>query len=148
MTLRLLHTHLYAYTATLALLAAVSIWFNLPALETSQTPAQPVEEWRLPAIEKNDSKAATAIITRRRLWGAATTEIQQAPEWHVLGIVRNGAERFVLLAYEGKPVEMVKVGDSLPDGTKIVQIEKDRFFVMTPDKKKLAFGIYKNEPAK
>ena len=66
----------------------------------------------------------------------------------MLGIARSGAERFILLAFEGKPVEMLKAGDALPDGAKIVQIEKDRFFVMTPDKKKLAFGIYKHGQAK
>jgi hypothetical protein len=53
-----------------------------------------------------------------------------------------------LLSIEGKPAEMLKVGTTLPDGAKIVKIEKDRFFVITRDQQKLTYGIYQHEQAK
>ncbi len=52
------------------------------------------------------------------------------------------------MSYENKPITQLKVGDALPDSMTIAQIEDDRFFVMTADKKKIAFGMYKNEPTK
>ena len=148
--MRLIHTHLYAFSATLALLIAGISWFNLPAPAPVAKIRTPVEEpWSLPEAAKNDSSNVIATIKARNLWGVvAAADAAQKPEWHVLGIVRSGKESFVLIAFDGQPVTMLKAGDALPDGAKIVQIEKDRFFVMTEDNKKLAFGIYKNDQAK
>jgi len=91
-------------------------------------------------------------ITARSLWGATAADIANAPppapKWNVLGIVRNGKERFVLLAFEGRPVAQLNVGDSLPDGMKIVQIDDTRFFVRTDGKEKMIFEMYKNDPTK
>lgn len=148
MTMRFVHDNLYPLFATLAITAAVVCWFGAsePALPKAQPPV--AEPWSLPKLAEHDSKKSIETINARNLWGVVAADTPKEPEWHVLGIARSGAERFILLAYEGKPVEMLKVGDALPDGVKIVQIEKDRFFVMTPDKKKLAFGIYKHDQAK
>lgn len=148
MTLRFVHDNLYPLFATLAIVAAVICWFGAPEPVPPKTLAAVAESWSLPKLAEHDSKKSIETINARNLWGIVAADAPQEPEWHVLGIARSGAERFILLAYEGKPVEMLKVGDTLPDGAKIVQIEKDRFFVMTPDKKKLAFGIYKHEQTK
>lgn len=87
-------------------------------------------------------------INARNLWGVVAAGEKEAPKWHVLGIARSGVERFIMMAFEGQPVAILKVGDSLPDGVRIVKIEEDRFFVMTADKQKLAYGVYKDESAK
>ncbi len=146
--MRFVHDNLYPLIAAMIFIIVTSCWFgtSVPVSQVSRT--LPPESWSLPKPAAKDSKKFMETINSRNLWGIVLTDAQTEPEWHVLGIARNGAERFILLAFDGKPVEMLKVGDSLPDGAKIVQIEHDRFFIMTADKKKLAFGIYKNESAK
>lgn len=150
--MRFIYDNLYPLAAALILVAATTCWLGAsePA-PPSPSPKAPVpvdEPWSLPKLAEHDSKKSIETINARNLFGIVAEDAPKEPEWRVLGIVMNGAERFILLAYDGKPAEMLKVGDALPDGAKIVQIEKDRFFVMTPDKKKLAFGIYKHDPTK
>ena len=147
--MRFIHHNLYPLFAALVLIAAISIWFAIPAPLPPKVLTTVAEPWSLPKLPERESKKATEVINARNLWGVviASTVVAE-PAWRIMGIARSGADRFVLLAYEGKPLETLKVGDSLPDGAKIVQIENDRFFIQTADKKKLAFGIYKNETAK
>ena len=146
--MRFIHDNLYSLIAALILIAATTCWFGIPEPATPKLTPPVAEPWSLPKLAEHDSKKSIDTINARNLWGIVAADAPKEPEWHVLGIARNMVDRFILLAYEGKPVEMLKVGDMLPDGAKIVQIETDRFFVMTPEKKKLAFGIYKNDPAK
>lgn len=148
MTMRFIHDNLYPLCATLVTVATVVCWFGAPVPALPQAQSQVIEPWSLPKAAEHDSKKSIDTINARNLWGIVAADAPKEPEWHVLGIARSGAGRFILLTIDGKPVEMLKVGDTLPDGAKIVQIENDRFFVMTPDKKKLAFGIYKNDQAK
>lgn len=147
--MRFVHDNLYPLFATLALLAAVICWFGAPEPAAPEARPPVIEPWSLPKAAEYDSQKSIAAISARNLWNVAVAaDAAKEPEWRISGIVRSGVERFILLAYEGKPIEILKVGDALPDGVKIVQIEKDRFFVMTPDNKKLAFGIYKHDQAK
>lgn len=146
--MRFVHDNLYPLFATLAILAAVICWFGAPTPVLPRTLNQVAEPWSMPKLAEHDSKKFIEAINARNLWGIVVADVPKEPEWHVLGIAGSSANRFVLLAYEGKPVEMLKVGDTLPSGAKIVQIEIDRIFATTPDKKKLAIGIYKHEQAK
>lgn len=147
--MRFIHDNLYPLIAALIFIAAPTCWFGTSVPASLPAPHTVAEPWSLPKSAEHDSKKSIDAINTRNLWGViVAADVRKEPEWHVFGIVKRGAERFILLAFEGKPVEMLKVGDALPDGVKIVQIENDRFFVMTPDKKKLAFGIYKHDPAK
>ena len=148
MTLRFVHDNLYPLFATLAIVAAVICWFGAPEPVSPKALAAAAEAWSLPKLAEHDSKKSIEAINARNLWGIVAADASKEPEWHVLGIAMSGAERFILLSIEGKPAEMLKVGATLPDGAKIVKIEKDRFFVMTPDKQKLAFGIYKHDQVK
>lgn len=148
MNMRFVHDNLYPLFATLAIMAAVICWFGAPTPALPQAQARLAEPWSLPKLAEHDSKKSLEAINARNLWGSVAADAPKQPEWHVLGIVRSGADRFILLTIDGKPAEMLKVGDALPDGAKIVQIEKGRFFVMTPDKKKLVIGINKHDLAK
>ena len=144
--MRFLHSNLLALWLTLAALVALACWFGTSAPAAPQSTAAAPEAWTLPKLPEVQSRRSMDAISARNLWGIVlTSNAPPPPVWNIQGIARSGADRFVLLAYEGKPVEILKVGDSLPDGAKIVQIDNDRFFVQTADKKKLAFGIYKNE---
>ena len=146
--MRFIHDNLYPLFAAMVLIAAVTCWFatDVPTLGQIRPPAS--ESWVMPKLVELDLKKSTEAINNRNLWGIVAANAVKPPEWRVQGIASTGADRFILLAYEGKPAEMLKVGDALPDGARIVQIEKDRFFVMTPDKQKIAFGMYKNDSAK
>ena len=146
--MQFIHDNLYPLWAALALVAAATSWFAMPEPSLGKAPLAPAEAWQLPELPENQSKKSADAITARNLWGVVAANAPPPPAWAVQGIARSGADKFILLAFEGKPAEILKVGDSLPDGAKIVQIDNDRFFVLTADKKKLAFGIYKNEPVK
>ena len=147
--LRFIHDNLYPLWAALALVILASCWFGISPPHVTPPPSLPPEAWSLPKIAQPDIKKDLDSIKTRNLWGIVSeVSTPKPPEWRILGVARTGPERFVLLALEGKPAETLKVGDTLPDGTKIVQIDNDRFFIMTPERKKIAFGIYKNDTAK
>lgn len=146
--MRFIQDNLYPLIAALILVAAATCWFGTSAPISPKARPPVAETWNLPKPAENDSNKFIEAINARNLWGIVAAVAPKKPEWHILGIARSGSDRFILLAYDGKPVEMLKVGDTLPDDSKIVQIEKDQFFIMTPDKKKLAFGIYKHDQAK
>jgi len=147
--MRFIHTNLVALWATLALITAIICWFAVAEPSAPAAVAPVAETWALPKLPENQSSKSLNAINARNLWGIVTANAApKEPAWTIQGIARTGIERFVLMSVEGKPVEILKVGDLLPDGTKIVQIDNDRFLVETPDKKKIAFGIYKNEPQK
>lgn len=148
MTLRFVHDNLYPLLATLAIMAAVICWFGAPEPALPRTLGTVAEPWSLPKVIEHDSKKSIDAINARNLWGAVVADAPKEPEWHVLGIIRSGADWLILLTVDGKPVEMLKIGGTLPNGMEVVQIENDRFFAMTPDKQKLAFGIYKHDQAK
>ena len=150
--MRFINENLYPLFAVLLLVIAASCWFALPEPGQPNTVTVTAEPWRLPALTARDSAKAIQAITVRNLWGVAAVDAANAPppppKWNVMGIVRNGNERFVLLAYENQPTATLKVGDTLPDGQKIAQIDDNRFFVLTAGKKKIVFEMYKNEPTK
>ena len=146
--MRFIHDNIYPLFAALVLIAAGTIWFATEVPAAGQLRPTVAETWVMPKQVELDFKKSTEAINTRNLWGIVAANAVKPPEWRIQGIASTGTERFILLAFEGKPAEMLKVGDALPDGTKVVQIENDRFFVMTPDKQKLAFGMYKNDPAK
>lgn len=147
--MRFIHNHLWPLWAALALVVAIACWFGVPEPVTSVAAPTVAEIWALRTLPDNESKKSADAINARNLWGVVVlANVVPEPVWKIMGIARSGADRFILLAYEGKPVEILKVGDSLPDGAKIAQIDNDRFFVLTDKKKKLAYGIYKNETAK
>jgi len=146
--MRFIHDNLYSLFAAMVFVIATSSWFAAPGPATTTAIAPPEAAWSLPQIAQRDGHKALETIAARNLFGTALAEAPKEPEWRVLGIAMSGAERFVLLSYEGKPVATLKIGDVLPDGSKIVQITRDRFFVMTADNKKLAYGIYQHDQIK
>ena len=151
--MRLINDHLYTLFVTLLLLIALSVWFALPLQPDPSSGSAATEAWALPTLPHRDAGKALATIAARDLWGAmaaaaAVNAPAPTPSWRILGIARNGPERFILMAYEGKPVAQLKVGDALPDGMTIVEIDDDRFLVKSDTTKKIVFGIYKNDEPK
>ena len=150
--MRFLNDNLYQLFAALVLAIGTWCWFAVPEPAAPRTLVTAPEPWRLPDLAASDSARAIQSLTARNLWGVPAAVAANAPppppKWTVMGIARQGAERFVLLAFEAQPVRILKVGDALPDGLKIAEIGDDKFFVITADKKKVAFEKNKNEPTK
>ncbi len=148
--LTFINDNIHAFFVTLLLVITTSCWFATPMPRPPKAFVAGTEPWDLPTLSVADGGKAIETISTRNPWGVTAVAGANAPppppKWSVMGIARNGAERFIMLVYEGKPIEVRKVGDALPDGSKIAQIDEDRFFVITPDNKKTAFGIYKNAP--
>jgi hypothetical protein len=146
--MRFIHDNLYPLLAALIFVIAASSWFAAPGPATTTAIAPPEAAWSLPQIAQRDGRKTLETINTRNLFGTAIAEVRKEPEWRVLGIAMSGAERFVLLSHEDKPVATLKIGDALPDGAKIIRIERDRIFVMTADNQKHSYGINQNDQAK
>jgi hypothetical protein len=150
--MRFINDNLYPIFGAVLLVIVISCWFALPEPAQPKTLAMAAEPWSLPAQATRDSSKAIQNITSSKLWGTSAADAANAPppapKWTVMGIASNGADRFILMSYEGQAISTLRVGDSLPDGMKVAQIDDDRFFVTTSDKKKMVFGIYKNDPIK
>lgn len=149
---------LIANQMTAAVLLAVGvaaglIWQQVPEPEAPQPARAAAEEWDLPAgtgknIEADLKKSADAVLSRN-LWGvvaaaadpSALTDLTDPP-WRFVGVLRNGAERYVLIKIGNKPVANLKVGDALPGGSKILDIGEDRLCVLVNGKKR-ALEIYR-----
>ena len=148
MTMRFIHDNLYPLFAALSIIAAIICGLGAPEPAQPRAFPQTAEPWNLPKAVEHDSKQSIDAINAHNFWGTIKVEAAKEPEWHISGIARSGAEQFILVAKEGGPTEILKVGDALPDGAKIVKIEDDRVFVITPDKKKITLGINKHDQAK
>jgi len=146
--MRFIHDNLVPLWLALALVAVATSWLGVPEPALQPTAVAQTSAWDLPKLPENQNKRSLDGINARNLWGVVAADTPKPPDWKVVGIGHSGADRFVMVAIDGKPAEVLRNGDALPDGAKIVQIENERFLVLTADKKKIAFGIYKNEPAK
>ena len=146
--MRFLQQNLLILVVAFLLVLAIGIWFNTPEPKPPRKLSAVVEPWELPKLVPADNAKALEAINARNLWGIVAANAPKEPEWKVMGIARRGDERFILLAYEGKPIEKLKVGDALPDGTTIAQIENDRFYILTTNKKKIVYGMHRHAPAK
>lgn len=146
--MRFIHENLKPLMATLIVLAVIIAWFGTPAPSPSSSAPQGTEPWTLPKLAEYDIARTLDTINGRNLWGDQVAESAKAPTWHIVGVAMSANGRFMLLSFEDKPIEMLKVGDVMPDGGKILQIKKDRYSVLTPDNKKLTIGINKYDQAK
>lgn len=145
--MRLIYNHLLLFTLLAILAATMLFWLGSPSPATPKKILLQAEPWELPKIaSQNGIKLGEAIVARN-LWGAVVAGAKD-PGWNVTGIIRNGKERYIMISFEGRPAEILKVGDILPDGAKITRIEDAQFFILTEDKMKLAFGLYKHGKSK
>jgi hypothetical protein len=92
--------------------------------------------WALPSPNLRDTEQDVAIINSRQPWGGRAAfrdpELPPPPPgnavWRLAGIVERGGERLVLIMVgpeAGATLEYRSVGESLPDGSVLVQIDPD-----------------------
>ncbi|MBX3658427.1 MAG: hypothetical protein KF740_08345 [Ramlibacter sp.] len=109
---------------------------NHVAAELAQALARPVIAVDLAALE------------RVKLWGMERNGQPSAPPqqpgtvekkipWNVTAQVVRGNERYlVLFQPESKAIQQVRVGEKMPDGTKLLSVELNSFTVRLPNGKK------------
>ena len=123
-----------AFAALLA--AAAVLGWHAGAAPSSAAAAAAPARWALPPVNPRDPAHDAAILTARHPWGggAAFRDIDTpvpasaAMPWHLAGIVERGDERLALVLVGNGPtakLEYRAVGDSLPDGSVLVQIGAD-----------------------
>ena len=125
-------------------------WQLAPTPTTPKKMRLADEAWELPRLPDSQTNESLEILNRKSLWGKLPEKEASAlppanPEWRILGIAANGAERFVLIKKEGQPEQSLRVNDMLPGGSKILKIEQDRICLLVNGKKRM-LGIYKTGP--
>ncbi len=126
-------------TALLGALMALLMLTQAPAPALERAPARPAQAPSLPPLDGLDRRQqdqdAAALLATSSLWGprsapaaaAAVTAEPAPPRWFIGGIYQVGNERRAVLHFEGnrQPAQQLRVGDSLPDGRRLVAVDRD-----------------------
>ena len=125
--------------AAFAVLLAAAIILGWRTGDPTKAPpaaAAPVA-WELPQIAARDPSQDVAILTARHPWGGGagfqSIDSPRPPPaavrpWRLVGVIERGEERLALVLVGPGPdgkLEYRAVGDSLPDGSVLVQIGTD-----------------------
>ena len=123
-----------------ALAAVVAVMWPLvrvPA-ETGMSPAA-MPDFRAVTVPKAQPDKALQLLNTAKPWG--TTGVAKAaepptPVWRMVGIVRVGDQRSIVLKAEGQPERHFQAGDTLPGGGKVVEIGEDAIIVLAGGQKR------------
>lgn len=119
----------------LALVGGAALWFALPEQRVATALAtKPADRWALPEIPRWQLPlSAPALIAGSPIWGGAPTRAEAAeaavppdPRWRLAGVLGASNERRLLVSFmdAGKPPSLLRVGDQLPSGHRIVRIDE------------------------
>ncbi len=129
---------LWALVLVAVVLAGSTLW--QPASDEMALVAATRQDARLPTLAAPpvpvDPAPALAKLSQSTLWGPlAPRPASDAgggdappPKWALTGFYEQGGKRFVIVSFEQQalPSQQLKLGDKLPDGSRIEQIEPDR----------------------
>lgn len=88
-----------------------------------------------------------AVLERVKLWGVerngqalaappAAGMVEKKVIWNVMARVVSPKERYLLLYQpESKVIQQIRVGEKMPDGSKLIKLELNEFTVRLPDGK-------------
>ena len=119
--------------------AAGWIWHMLPEPTAPGQLPLAAEKWVMPAEVEPDFEEAVDTIATRNVWGtvvAAKDISLNDPEWRIAGVIMNDPEKFVLIKKDAEPAELLKVGDTLPGGSKILKISEDSLCILVNGKRR------------
>jgi hypothetical protein len=122
-----------AAAAGIAFLGAVALGWRAGDVVPVEAAATEPTPWVLPQPHSEDTEQDASILTTRRPWGggAAFRDPEQGPapaSWRLAGIVEREGRRFALIIVGQQPTGVLEyhtVGDRLPDGSVLVQIDPD-----------------------
>lgn len=131
----------------LLLVAVVLAWLTLsPNAGDQPTLVAARQNARLPSLAPApvpaDPAPALALLSQSTLWGplppraasGAAGGAPPDPQWAVTGYYELSGKRFVIVSFDQQalPSQQLSVGNRLPDGSRIAQIEPDRVRVWAP----------------
>lgn len=127
--------------AGLALGLGVLLWVALPDQRVAAAlAARPADRWSLAEIPRWQLPlSAPALIAGAPMWGAAPTKVEAVeavagpdPRWRLAGVLGASNERRVLVSYmdPAKPPSLMRVGEQLPSGHRIVRIDERQVCVV------------------
>lgn len=135
-----------AMAALLAALAAVAMWWLVPAPTPPRQAPSRDEAWALPTLRPSNPEKSLNTLVVVSPWGKAAAdaataagqpdEVQNDPDWRFDGVTVHGAERRVLVRVAGQPATALKEGDALPGGAKILHIHDDYLCLLIKGKKR------------
>ena len=145
--------------ATAALWAVVFAWPSRPS--HADALVHPRERWSLPELPAlRDLSAQAQAVGASPLWGVAAAFPGGAPDargaaaaaqedkrWVLAGIYSRDSDARVVVRYHARRGELLlKTGDALPSGEKIVEIGADSIWVKAAGKKR-RIALYSVNPA-
>ena len=115
---------------------AVLLGWRSGAPAGTALPAARSAPWVLPQIVARDAARDAAILSARRPWGGASSFVDiDSPRppptvqpWQLAGVIERDNERLALVLIgrgPGAKLEYRAVGETLPDGSVLVQIGAD-----------------------
>lgn len=135
----------------LGALAVLAGWYAAPALPEASTLVRARrDDWQLPALPRRPDLTATAVrVAAAEYWGgpeagaaaAASVPIEDT-RWRIAGLFGSGQGRGVLIRYAApdKAEQRLRVGDRLPSGHRIVEINATEVCVQVGSRR-LRLGI-------
>lgn len=139
--------------ATVAVVALGAYWILSAVAPVASAPAR-AGAFALPAKLHADPDTLVASLTRFDPWGLGSAAYARAqPDkgngaapapwvpWSLTGSYSIGGQSFVLIRFDNKTAEPLKVGDSLPGGARILDIQQDKLCILIDGKRRaLAIG--------
>lgn len=127
------------------------LWFAMPDQRVgAPLTARPADRWTLAEIPRWQLPlSAPALIAGASMWGAAPPKAETVdaisgpdPRWRLAGVLGTGNDRRVLVSYmdPAKPPSLVRVGESLPSGHRIVRIDERQVCVVL-GKRSVTLGL-------
>ena len=132
-------TRIFRWTAAFVVVIAGMSWWLTPVPQAVVETRSSVDTWNLPASARGNPEKAVASITQANLWGTVATATQaplNEPEWRFAGVAVNGSEKTVIISAENQPLQMLRIGDQLPGGAKILRINEDHLCLSINGKKR------------
>ncbi len=132
--------HLGKITALLMMLASALLWWLAPSPQAPPPTPSREDSWILPVVPRSNPAKSVAAIVATNLWGGTVQKAAEAPlidpEWRFSGVTANGPEKLVMITVEGQALQILKAGDQLPGGAKILQINNDHLCLSIKGKKR------------
>jgi hypothetical protein len=125
---------MFCVLTAIAVAAAAGLGWHVGDVSQIAMRPEPPAAWSLPSPRVADPEGNLAILAARKPWGGTSsfseseTPAPIAAGWRLVGIVQRADQRYALILVGSGPtakVEYRAVGDTLPDGSKLVQIDDD-----------------------
>lgn len=127
----------------LALLAVlVALEWQMVPLPFVAKASRGSDAWTLPEpLPPNPAEKAMEVLAATSPWGRLPGLAEQPPltppNWRIVGIAARGEERVVLVRTERQPARQLKIGDALPGGSTILEINDDSLCLLVDGKKRM-----------